>query len=110
VDEINRLLCAQLPVDAVFTCFHDDRDACECRKPRPGLLMQAAQEYGIDLSRSYVAGDRWRDVDAGANAGCKTIWIDRGYEEKPPASTPDARVSSLPEAVEWILKHTPEAA
>src|SRR5262249_2073394 len=70
VDEIPRRLRAELPLDDVFTCFHDDADACDCRKPRPGLLLRAAREYGIDLSRSYMAGDRWRDIDAGANAGC----------------------------------------
>jgi N-acetyl-alpha-D-muramate 1-phosphate uridylyltransferase len=101
--EMERRLRAELPVDDVFTCFHDDADACECRKPRPGLIVRAAEQYGIDLSRSYITGDRWRDVDAGANAGCKTIWIDRGYREQGPSSTPDARVDSLTEAVDWIL-------
>jgi len=105
VEEIGRHLRATLPVDDVLTCFHDDQDACDCRKPRPGLLLRAATQYGIDLSRSYLAGDRWRDIDAGANAGCRTIWIDRGYDERPPASAPDARVASLPEAVDWILKN-----
>jgi D-sedoheptulose 7-phosphate isomerase len=103
VEEIDRHLRAELPLDDVFTCFHDDADACDCRKPRPGLLKRAAQQYGIDLSRSYLAGDRWRDIDAGASAGCRTIWIDHGYSERPPSAVPDARVASLAEAVEWIL-------
>ena len=105
VEEIGRRLRAELPLDDVLTCFHDDQDACDCRKPRPGLLLRAASQYGIDLRRSYLAGDRWRDIDAGANAGCRTIWIDRGYDERPPSSIPDARVASLPEAVDWILKN-----
>ena len=105
VEEIGRRLRAELPVDDVLTCFHDDQDACDCRKPRPGLLLRAASQYGIDLRRSYLAGDRWRDIDAGANAGCHTIWIDRGYNERPPSSIADARVASLPEAVDWILKN-----
>lgn len=109
VEEIGRRLRAELPLDDVFTCFHDDGDGCDCRKPRPGLMMLAAQQYGVDLSRSYLIGDRWRDIDAGANAGCRTIWIDRGYAEQPPSSIPDARVESLPEAVEWILKNTTES-
>ena len=93
-----------MPLDAVFTCFHDDTDSCDCRKPRPGLVTRAAREYGVDLAHSYLAGDRWRDVDAGANAGCRTIWIDRGYQERSPSSAPDAHVKSLNEAVDWILK------
>jgi len=96
-------------VDDVFTCFHDDADSCECRKPRPGLMIRAAEQCGIDLGHSYMAGDRWRDVDAGANAGCKTIWIDRGYAERVPAAVPDARVVSLPEAVDWILSQPTES-
>lgn len=104
VDEMNRRLRAELPLDDVLTCYHDDGDDCECRKPRPGLILRAAQQYGIDLSESCLIGDRWRDIDAGANAGCKTILIDRGYAERAPKSAPDARVGSLSEAVDWILK------
>jgi D-glycero-D-manno-heptose 1,7-bisphosphate phosphatase len=104
VDEINRHLRAELPLDDVLTCYHDDGDDCECRKPRPGLILRAAQQYGIDLSESYLIGDRWRDIDAGANAGCKTILIERGYAERTSKSAPDARVGSLSEAVDWIMK------
>jgi D-sedoheptulose 7-phosphate isomerase len=103
VEEMHRYLRAELPLDDVLTCFHDDSDACDCRKPQPGLLLRAAQQHGIDLSRSYVTGDRWRDIDAGARAGCRTVLIDRGYTERPPANGPDARVESLPEAIDWIL-------
>jgi D-glycero-D-manno-heptose 1,7-bisphosphate phosphatase len=110
VELMNRQLREELRLDDVFTCFHDDSDACDCRKPRPGLMTRAAEQYGVDLSRSYLAGDRWRDIDAGANAGCKTILIDRGYEEQEPAAAPDVRVTSLPEAVDWILSHTTEIA
>ena len=109
VEEIDRHLRAELPLDDVFTCFHDDKDACDCRKPAPGLLVRAAQQYGIDLRRSYMAGDRWRDVDAGANAGCRTVFIDCGYTEKSPVAVPDARVASLAEAVEWILNDSRES-
>ena len=106
VEEMGSRLRAELPLDDVLTCYHDDQDGCDCRKPRPGLMTCAAQRYGIDLSHSYLIGDRWRDVDAGSNAGCKTVWIDRGYAEQAPASVPDARVGSLPEAVDWILART----
>lgn len=104
VDEMNRRLQAELPLDDVLTCYHDDADGCACRKPHPGLIQRAARQYGIDLSESYMIGDRWRDIDAGANAGCKTILIDNGYAERAPEFAPDARVGSLKEAVDWILK------
>jgi histidinol phosphatase-like enzyme len=94
----------------VLTCYHDDADHCECRKPRPGLIKRAAQQHGIDLSHSFLIGDRWRDVDAGKNAGCKTILIDRGYTERAPAFAPDVCVESLSGAVDWILKTTTESA
>jgi D-glycero-D-manno-heptose 1,7-bisphosphate phosphatase len=105
VEEMASRLCAALPLDEVLTCYHDDSDDCACRKPRPGLILDAAKKYAVDLSRSYLVGDRWRDIDAGATAGCKTIWIDRGYKEAAPASKPDVRVTSLDEAVEWILSN-----
>jgi D-glycero-D-manno-heptose 1,7-bisphosphate phosphatase len=110
VEQMHRRLLSELPLDDVLTCYHDDADDCECRKPRPGLIKRAAQQYGIDLRQSFLIGDRWRDIDAGVNAGCKTILIDRGYAERSPASTPDARVGSLPEAVDWILKTNTESA
>jgi len=103
VESINRYLQTGLKLDHVLTCYHDDADNCDCRKPKPGLLLQAAQQYGIDLTKSYMIGDRWRDIDAGANAGCKTILIDLGYNERVPNSPPDYRARSLPEAVAWIL-------
>lgn len=108
VEAINQRLREELPLDDVVTCYHDDGDDCDCRKPRPGLIKRAAQQHGIDLSLSYMIGDRWRDIDAGANAGCKTILIDRGYAERAPESAPHARFASLPDAVDWILKTTTE--
>jgi D-glycero-D-manno-heptose 1,7-bisphosphate phosphatase len=93
-----------LPLDDFFVCWHDDADACACRKPAPGLLLAAASRYELDLGKSFMVGDRWRDVEAGRRAGCKTVWLDRGYLEQEPALQPDLRVSSLAEAGEWILK------
>lgn len=110
IEEINRRLCTELPLDDVLTCYHDDADNCDCRKPRPGLMKRAALQLGIDLGHSYLIGDRWRDIEAGANAGCKTILIDRGYTERAPAAPPDMRVGSLRDAVDWILKTTTENA
>ncbi|HEX5000049.1 MAG TPA: HAD family hydrolase [Terriglobia bacterium] len=103
VDAMNRRLRDALPLDDAFTCFHDDADNCDCRKPRSGLITRAAEQYGIDLAGSYLVGDRWRDIDAGRNAGCRTILIDHGYTDRTPAQPPDARVKSLTEAADWIL-------
>lgn len=102
LEAMHAALRAQLPLDEILCCPHDDAGACECRKPRPGLLIEAADRHGIDLARSFLIGDRWRDIEAGAAAGCRTVWIDRGYREKPPRVEADARVGSLAEAVAWI--------
>jgi D-glycero-D-manno-heptose 1,7-bisphosphate phosphatase len=103
VEAIHGTLSAALPLDAFFVCYHDDADACACRKPLPGLLQMAAADHGIDLAGSYMIGDRWRDVDAGAAAGCRTVLIDRSYDERAPAHAPDARAGSLTDAVDWIM-------
>ncbi len=103
VETMHSALRAALPLDAVYVCYHDDSAACACRKPKPGMLMEAAAALGIDCARSYMVGDRWRDIDAGAAAGCRTVWIDRGYAERTPDHTPDARVETLTGAVSWIL-------
>ncbi len=85
VDAINRQLSDRLPLDAIRICPHDDADNCHCRKPRPGLLLDAARDFGIDLSASFMIGDRWRDIEAGAGAGCRTVWIRYPWREKQPA-------------------------
>ena len=97
VNGIHERLRGALDLDAILACYHDDADDCACRKPRPGLLLQAAGEFGIDLSASFMVGDRWRDVEAGRRAGCRTFFIDYGYDEQPPFSC-DFRVGSLMEA------------
>ena len=95
-------LGAEVPVDAIYVCPHRDEDRCACRKPKPGLLLSAARELGIDLTRSYMVGDRWRDMEAGKAAGCRTVFVDHGYREalKTP---PDHVVGGLHEAVGAIL-------
>jgi D-sedoheptulose 7-phosphate isomerase len=103
VAAMNQKLKSSLPIDDIFVCYHDDNDDCACRKPRPGLLFEAQRKHNIDLSRSFVVGDRWRDIDAGHNAGCKTILIDYGYRERKPAQPPEATVRSLREAADWIM-------
>jgi len=102
VASIHAHLAENLEIDAILTCFHDDTDACDCRKPKPGLLLQAAGAYGIDLRSSFMVGDRWRDMEAGRQAGCRTIWINGGYLERQ-AVAYDYRVRTLTEAAAVIL-------
>jgi D-glycero-D-manno-heptose 1,7-bisphosphate phosphatase len=103
VDSMNDWLKSVLPLDAVRTCAHDDRDRCHCRKPLPGLITQAARELRVECKASYMIGDRWRDIEAGRRAGCKTFFVDRGYDEQAP-ETYDFRVASLPDAARIILR------
>jgi len=100
VDAIYHKILNELPLDDVCICYHENSD---CYKPKPGLLLDAANKYNIDLAQSYMIGDRWRDIGAGQNAGCKTIWIDRGYAEKNPSPPADYTAHSLTEATQWIL-------
>ncbi len=102
VDAIHGALRAALPLDGVYCCCHDEADRCGCRKPAPGLLLDAARAWDVDLSRSFMVGDRWRDTEAGAAAGCRTVFVDHGWREKRPERY-DARVASLAEAAAWIL-------
>ncbi|OHB71975.1 MAG: D,D-heptose 1,7-bisphosphate phosphatase, partial [Planctomycetes bacterium RBG_16_41_13] len=102
VEAINAFLANRLPVDRFIMCYHDSADNCDCRKPRPGMLFAGAKEFDVDLSSSYMVGDLWRDVEAGIAAGCKTIFVDYGYDEKRPQSY-DYQVFSLQEAAITIL-------
>lgn len=103
VDAMNAHLRNQLPLDTIEVCPHDDADDCDCRKPKPGLLVHAAERDGIALSESFMVGDRFRDIEAGDSAGCCTILIGDGYGEIFKAQ-PDAKFATLTEAADWILK------
>lgn len=96
-----RLLSA-LPLDDVLMCPHSQEAGCGCRKPKPGMLLEAASRHRIDLTASFMVGDRAGDVAAGQAAGCRTIFIDRGYAEAAP-DAPDFVVPSLSAAVDVIL-------
>jgi D-glycero-D-manno-heptose 1,7-bisphosphate phosphatase len=104
VETIHAALRARLPLDAILACYHDDADGCDCRKPLPGMLLAAARTYGVALQASHMVGDRWRDVEAGRQAGCRTYLVDHGYDEVL-LSEPDHRVTSLHEAAALILGH-----
>ena len=104
VEQLHAHLAARLPVDRVEVCFHPGQGLsdCDCRKPKPGMLRRAAGELGIDLARSWMVGDRWRDVDCGHAAGCRTVFIDRGYAEEL-RQKPDFSARHLGEAADIIL-------
>ncbi|MGD0312776.1 MAG: HAD family hydrolase [Acidimicrobiales bacterium] len=101
VDAINGRLSDEIELDGVYTCPHDDADHCPCRKPAPGLLLSAAFDLGLDRGHSVMVGDRWRDIEAGRRAGCRTVHIDRGYDERAPEDA-DSVAIDLAEAVRWI--------
>jgi len=109
VEAIHAFLCRQLPIDRVEVCYDSGRgeSECDCRKPRPGMLLRAARDLGIDLAQSWMVGDRWRDIACGQAAGCRTIFIHLGYAEEL-RRTPDFRVRSLLDAAQIILRSPPQ--
>lgn len=126
VDEINSTILRCLaehgapPIDKVYVCPHHPnatlpayRIECECRKPRPGMLLQAAKDFNLDLKASFLVGDRITDIIAGAKAGCRTVMVESGLHTAPPIQTvepidagvqPDWISPNLPAAVQWILR------
>jgi D-glycero-D-manno-heptose 1,7-bisphosphate phosphatase len=107
VDIIHAEMCRRVPIDRVEVCYHPGKGLsdCDCRKPRPGMLLRAAKELGIDLAQSWMVGDRWRDVDCGHAAGCRTIFIDRGYAEEL-RQKPDFSAGNLAQAADIILRES----
>jgi len=106
VETIHSHMIAKLPIDRVEVCYHPGtgESDCDCRKPKPGMLLRAAQARQIDLAHSWMVGDRWRDIDCGHAAGCRTIFIDRGYAEEL-KQKPDFSARHLGEATDIILNH-----
>ena len=98
-------LAQLLPLDDICVCTHDESDGCPCRKPRPGMILDAARRLELDLNNSVCVGDRWRDIDAAARAGVRSVHIEWNHREvlRHPA---DASFASLLEAREFILAAT----
>jgi D-glycero-D-manno-heptose 1,7-bisphosphate phosphatase len=107
VEKIHTHMTAQLPIDRVEVCYHAGKGLsdCDCRKPKPGMLFHAAKVLNIDLAQSWMVGDRWRDIDCGVAAGCKTVLIDRHYAEKLHAQ-PAFSAGNLAEAADIILRES----
>jgi D-glycero-D-manno-heptose 1,7-bisphosphate phosphatase len=108
-DEMHDRLRQAMPIDLIKACFHSQAANCDCRKPKPGMLLEAARELQIDLVQSYMVGDRASDVEAGEAAGCSTVFIDLDYREQRPVA-PIFTVRSIAEAVDCILGSTPISA
>ena len=107
VKTIHAEMCRRLPIDRVEVCYHPGQGAseCDCRKPKPGMLVRAAHALKVDLAQSWMVGDRWRDIDCGHAAGCRTIFIDRGYAEEL-RQKPHFSAGNLAEAADIILRES----
>jgi D-glycero-D-manno-heptose 1,7-bisphosphate phosphatase len=108
IEAIHAKLRAAIPaLDAIEVCYHagaSHGEPCDCRKPKPGMLLRAAAKLQIDLRRSYMIGDRWRDVDCAHAAGCRAVFIDHGYRESL-RERPDFTVPTFREAVATVLQN-----
>ena len=102
VHAINRVLDARFNFDAIRVCFHDRADACACRKPQPGMLVDAAAELGIDLRESVMIGDRATDIEAGRRVSCHTVLV---APVGSPSHGADFVAPSLRDAAEWVVSH-----
>ena len=103
VIEMNNFLKNEIAFDDIFVCYHDDKDNCNCRKPKSGLLLQASKKWNVDFKKSFIIGDRWRDIQAGEKVGCKTIFLEYNYKDIKPKN-PDFITDSLPSAIHIIEK------
>jgi D-glycero-D-manno-heptose 1,7-bisphosphate phosphatase len=88
----------------VYVCPHVKEDECPCRKPKPGLIDQAAREHGLDPSRAFLIGDSERDIQAGHARGCTTVLVRPAEEPSGEECRPDYVVAALPEAVDLLLR------
>lgn len=102
ITAMNARVLAELPLDDLFVCLHDNADNCACRKPKPGMLLEAARKWGIDLTKSWMVGDRAGDIEAGHAAGCRTIFLDQGYD-RPKAIKADFVCENITMALNIIL-------
>jgi len=105
VESMNNLMMTRLGLDAVKVCYHSQKDECDCRKPKPGMLLESSRELGIDLKESFLIGDRKGDIVAGKSVGCYSIFIDNGYSKSEQPSTADFVASNIKEAASHILSY-----
>jgi D-glycero-D-manno-heptose 1,7-bisphosphate phosphatase len=105
IEAMNEKVLQVLPLDDLLVCLHDSPDNCGCRKPKPGMLLAAAEKWDLDLACSWMVGDRRSDVAAGLAAGCRTIFLDRGYD-RPKETMPDFVCRSVERVADIILRET----
>lgn len=103
VEAIHARLRELVDLDEILVCPHDDADDCQCRKPRPGMVLDAMQRLSLDRDHSVLIGDRWRDIEAARRAGVTSIHVDRHYDEASVVGAA-AEVADLPAAVAWIRR------
>ena len=103
VEEMHAHLRQHVPLLDVLTCYHDKHDACSCRKPKPGMILEAARCWPLALEHSFLVGDRWSDVEAGQAAGVRSILVNTPYSGSD-RCTPERTVRDLVEATAWILE------
>jgi D-glycero-D-manno-heptose 1,7-bisphosphate phosphatase len=99
---LNKFIASQVGLDAIYCCFHDNKHDCSCRKPKAGLFLQAQSEWAIAFNRSFVVGDRWKDIEAARNAQIASIFIDYDYQETKP-SHQQLSVRTPIQACQYIL-------
>lgn len=99
VKKMNDIVLNELPIDEIIVCSHIDSDNCNCRKPKPGMIISLAKKWDINLLNSFLIGDNWKDIEAGKKAGCMTILLDKFYNQ---AVSADYRVKSLTNSVEIV--------
>jgi D-glycero-D-manno-heptose 1,7-bisphosphate phosphatase len=104
VAQMHDRLLADVELDEIVVCPHDDADECRCRKPEPGMIVDTADRLGLNLGESYLIGDRWRDMEAARRAGVSTVHVDCHYEGEPAVGKTDAVVHDITDATEWILR------
>jgi D-glycero-D-manno-heptose 1,7-bisphosphate phosphatase len=99
IEKINKIIYYNYPIKEILICPHDDSQQCDCRKPKPGMIISLSKKWEIDIKKSYLIGDSWKDIEAGKKAGCKTILLDKNYNQSVEA---DYRTDDLESAVEII--------
>jgi len=104
VEAMNAWIQERVPLQEILVCYHDDRDNCDCRKPKPGLILRAAARYSLNLLESWMVGDRWKDIAAGQAAGLKTIFVDYHYHEIYRSNPADFVVEDTAQIDDIILK------
>ena len=102
VKKMNDIIMNEFPINEIMVCSHIDSNNCYCRKPKPGMIINLAKKWGINLDESFLIGDNRKDIESGKAAGCRTILIDQFYNK---SVTADYRVQNLTMSVEVVKSY-----